>query len=94
MGYVVAKGKTFHPVGCRTFRGGQPVPENIISMMRELGSLSGLMAAGVLVHDSNQPVASADPVRRGPGRPAGPKFSQVDDAAAAEKLISDFEAES
>lgn len=93
MGYVVAKGKTFHPVGCRTFRGGQPVPENIIAMMRELGSFSGLMSAGVLIHDGIQPVVSADPVKRGPGRPAGPKFSQIDDAVAAEKLISDSEAD-
>ena len=93
MGYVVAKGKTFHPVGCRTFRGGQPVPENIVAMMRELGSLSGLTAAGVLIHEGGSPVSS-DPARRGPGRPSGPKFSQIEDADAAEKLISDFEAES
>ena len=89
MGYTVAKGKTFHPVGCRTFRGGQPVPENIVAMMREIGNLSGLLSAGVLIHDNAEPVTEHETVKRGPGRPAAVKFSQIDDAVSAQKLIDE-----
>ena len=92
MGYTVAQGKMFYPVGCRSFRGGQPIPENIVNMMRDLGNLSGLLAAGVLVQDSS--AQKTEPVKqeqtRGHGRP---KFAQIDDAVAAGKLLSEFEAD-
>jgi hypothetical protein len=92
MGYTVSQGKMFYPVGCRSFRGGQPVPQNIIDMMQELGNLSGLMAAGVLVKNSeaNPHAVKMEQDKRGPGRP---KFAQVDDSVAAEKLLAGFEDE-
>ena len=93
MAYRVKDGKTLHVPGCREIKSGQPVPEQIVSILSSLGNLSGLLSAGYIEQYDSDVVA--EPVieqpSRGRGRP--PKFAQVTDGVAADKLIAESEIE-
>ena len=87
MAYRVKIGKTLHVPGCREVRSGQPVPEQIAEICKSLGNLSGLLAAGYIEQFEPEQVVEvvAEP-KRSPGRP---KFSQITDSVAADKLIAE-----
>ena len=91
MMYRVKTGKVLHVPGCREIKSGQPVPEQIVGILSSLGNLSGLLSAGYIEQYEPEVVAEvvAEQPRRTVGRP--PKFSQVTDGVAADKLISESE---
>jgi len=88
MMYRVKIGKTLHVPGCREVRSGQPVPEQIAEICKSLGNLSGLLAAGYIEQfEPEQVVEVIAEQKRSVGRP--PKFSQITDSVAADKLIAE-----
>ena len=92
MMYRVKTGKVLHVPGCREIKSGQPVPEQIVAVITSLGNLSGLLSAGYL--EQYEPEVVAEVVVEQPRRTVGrqPRFSQVTDGVAADKLIDDFKA--